>query len=120
MWVDTDVGTNPDDGAALLVAMAHSGLEVVGVSTVSGDTGVRARIARSYVPDPGMPVVAGAGAPQDGGPTPRWFGHEGDGPLGDDGDDSHGDGDGQTRDGSATGALVERLVEAVRPRSPTS
>jgi purine nucleosidase len=83
VWIDTDVGTNPDDGAALLLALAHPGIEVVGISTVSGDTALRAAIARAYVPDAAVPIVAGAGEPRDGGPVPRWLGHEGDGPLGD-------------------------------------
>jgi purine nucleosidase len=78
--VDTDVGTNPDDGVALLLAQAHPAIELVGVSTVSGDTAVRARVARAYVP--GVPVVAGAERPNGQGPEPRWLGYEGEGPLG--------------------------------------
>jgi inosine-uridine nucleoside N-ribohydrolase len=78
VWIDTDVGTNPDDGAALLLALAHPALEVVGISTVSGDTGVRAAVARAYVPDRNIPVLAGAGrAATAGAPEPRWLGHEG-------------------------------------------
>ncbi len=85
IWIDTDVGTNPDDGVALLLALAHPDLEVVGVSTVSGDTAIRARVARAYVPDRGVPVIAGAARPRAGGPEPRWMGHEGEGPLGEPG-----------------------------------
>ena len=58
LWVDTDVGTNPDDAVALLCAAAHPDVELVGVSTVDGDTEERAEIARRFVE---APVVAGAG-----------------------------------------------------------
>ncbi len=76
-WIDTDIGTNPDDGAALLLALAHPAIEVVGISTVSGDTAVRAAVARAYVGDAELPIVAGIGRPRDGGTEPRWLGHEG-------------------------------------------
>jgi inosine-uridine nucleoside N-ribohydrolase len=57
LWIDTDVGTNPDDAFALLCASAHPEVELVGVSTVDGDTEWRAAIARLLVP---APVVPGA------------------------------------------------------------
>ena len=49
LWVDTDVGTNPDDAVALLCAAAHPDVELVGVSTVGGDPSWRARVARQLV-----------------------------------------------------------------------
>ncbi len=49
LWVDTDVGTNPDDAVALLCAAAHPDVELVGVSTVGGDSAWRARVARDIV-----------------------------------------------------------------------
>lgn len=58
VWVDTDVGDNPDDLVALLVAVAHPEADLVGVSTVSGDVEARADLVRSFVPD-GVVVVAG-------------------------------------------------------------
>ncbi len=58
VWVDTDVGDNPDDLVALLIAMAHPEAELVGVSTVSGDVEARADLVRSVVP-PDVMVVAG-------------------------------------------------------------
>jgi inosine-uridine nucleoside N-ribohydrolase len=61
LWVDTDVGTNPDDAIALLCALAHPDVELVGVSTVGADAPWRAEIARQFVPEP-VPVVAGAAA----------------------------------------------------------
>lgn len=58
VWIDTDVGDDPDDLVALLVAVAHPGLDLVGVSTVSGDVVARADLVRSVVPD-AVTVVAG-------------------------------------------------------------
>jgi len=57
LWIDTDVGDDPDDAVALLCAAAHPDVELVGVSTVDGDTRARADIARSLVD---APVMAGA------------------------------------------------------------
>jgi inosine-uridine nucleoside N-ribohydrolase len=57
LWIDTDVGTNPDDAVALLCAAGHRDVELVGVSTVDGDTDGRAEIARTLVD---APVVSGA------------------------------------------------------------
>lgn len=58
VWVDTDVGDNPDDLVALLVAVVHPEADLVGVSTVSGDVEARADLVRSVVPDD-VVVVAG-------------------------------------------------------------
>ncbi len=62
VWIDTDVGTNPDDALALLLAVAHPGVELVGVSTVSGDVAARESVARRVLgPDAsGLPVVPGS------------------------------------------------------------
>lgn len=57
LWIDTDVGTDPDDAVALLCAVGHPGIDLVGVSTVDGDTEWRAEIARTLVD---APVVPGA------------------------------------------------------------
>lgn len=56
LWIDTDVGTNRDDAVALLCAAAHPDVDLVGVSTVDGDTEWRAHIARTLVD---APVVSG-------------------------------------------------------------
>lgn len=56
LWVDTDVGDNPDDAIALLSAAGHPAIDLVGVSTVDGDHGRRVRTARALV---GAPVHAG-------------------------------------------------------------
>jgi inosine-uridine nucleoside N-ribohydrolase len=57
LWIDTDVGDNPDDAIALLVAAAAPDVDLVGVSTVGGDTERRAAVARALVD---APVIGGA------------------------------------------------------------
>jgi inosine-uridine nucleoside N-ribohydrolase len=49
LWIDTDVGDNPDDAVALLCAAAHAVVELVGVSTTGGRTEWRAELARRLV-----------------------------------------------------------------------
>jgi len=56
LWIDTDVGTDPDDAVALLCAAARPDVEIAGVSTVDGDTEWRAGIARTLVD---APVISG-------------------------------------------------------------
>jgi inosine-uridine nucleoside N-ribohydrolase len=55
LWIDTDVGTDPDDAVALLCASAHPDVEIAGVSTVDGDTEWRAGIAGTLVDAPVVP-----------------------------------------------------------------
>jgi purine nucleosidase len=45
LWIDTDIGTNVDDAVALLSAVAHPSVELVGVSTVGPDPERRAAVA---------------------------------------------------------------------------
>jgi inosine-uridine nucleoside N-ribohydrolase len=62
LWIDTDVGTNPDDAVALLLAVAHPGVDLAGVSTVGPDAPWRAEVAACLLAAVGMggvPVVAG-------------------------------------------------------------
>ena len=56
LWIDTDVGDNPDDAVALLCAAAHPDVELVGVSTTGGRTEWRAELAREFV---AADVIAG-------------------------------------------------------------
>jgi inosine-uridine nucleoside N-ribohydrolase len=49
LWIDTDVGTNPDDAVALRCALAHPDVELVGVSTIDDADGARAAVARDLV-----------------------------------------------------------------------
>lgn len=56
VWIDTDVGDNPDDAIALLVAAAHPGIDLVGVSVVGDGTDQRMALAESLVGE-GVPVT---------------------------------------------------------------
>lgn len=72
LWIDTDVGDNPDDSVALLLARVHPDVDLAGVSVVGTEPGARARLARELVGDEPLPVVDGddlarlAEAPADG------------------------------------------------------
>jgi purine nucleosidase len=64
--LDTDIGSDVDDAFALALVLASPELELLGVTTVSGDTQARARIACRLLMEAGrrdVPVSAGA-APQ--------------------------------------------------------
>jgi inosine-uridine nucleoside N-ribohydrolase len=57
LWIDTDIGDDPDDTVALYCARHAHDMELVGVSTVDGDVHRRAELARRYAGD--VPVIAG-------------------------------------------------------------
>lgn len=82
--LDTDIGTDVDDALALALALASPELELVAITTVAGDTTVRARIAARLLALAGrrdVPVHAGSARSL---ATPggfAWFGHEGQGVL---------------------------------------
>ncbi|GAA4479542.1 pyrimidine-specific ribonucleoside hydrolase RihA [Enteractinococcus fodinae] len=79
--LDTDIGSNVDDLLALLFTLGNNSLNLVGVTTVYGDTMLRARVAQSTLALAGradVPVGAGIGTPQSGKPV-FWTGHEGEG-----------------------------------------
>jgi purine nucleosidase len=68
LWVDTDIGTNVDDAVALLAAVAHPSVELVGLSTVGSDSERRAAVAVGLLAGAGIDlgtvaVVAGAQVP---------------------------------------------------------
>jgi inosine-uridine nucleoside N-ribohydrolase len=58
LWIDTDIGDNPDDALALLCAVGHPGIELVGVSTVGAgaDARDRAEIVRALLASVHAPV----------------------------------------------------------------
>ena len=61
--LDTDIGTDIDDAFALALITRSPELELLGVTTVSGDTQARARLAAKLLWEAGfrrVPVVAGA------------------------------------------------------------
>ena len=68
--VDTDIGTDIDDAFALALILASPELQLLGVTTVSGDTQARARLASRLLWEAGgawrkIPVYAGEpGTPQ--------------------------------------------------------
>ncbi len=73
--LDTDIGTDIDDAFALALIARSPELELLGVTTVSGDTHARARLAAKLLWEAGLrrvPVVAG----EPGRPLPieqtRW------------------------------------------------
>lgn len=73
--LDTDIGTDIDDAFALALIVRSPELELLGVTTVSGDTEARARLAAKFLWESGfrrVPVVAG----EPGKPLPidqaRW------------------------------------------------
>jgi inosine-uridine nucleoside N-ribohydrolase len=61
--LDTDIGSDIDDAFALALILNSPELELLGVTTVSGNAEARARLAAKLLEDagrPGVPVVAGA------------------------------------------------------------
>ncbi|MDQ3932437.1 MAG: nucleoside hydrolase [Actinomycetota bacterium] len=82
--LDTDIGTNVDDAFALAFALRHPLVDLVAVTTVSGDVRRRGHIARKLVGLAGRPeveVAAGRPVPIGAGDRPAWMGHEGEGLL---------------------------------------
>ena len=73
--LDTDIGTDVDDAFALALILRSPELDLAGVTTVSGDTQARARLAAKMLWEAGRPdVPVAAGEP--GKPLPieqtRW------------------------------------------------
>ncbi len=67
LWIDTDVGRNVDDAVALLAALAHPDVELVGVSTVGDDPEGEVEVVARLLDTAGgavhtVPVVAGTAA----------------------------------------------------------
>src|SRR5271169_2024723 len=63
--LDTDIGSDIDDAFALALIIHSPEFELLGVTTVSGDTAARARIAAKMLCEAGgkwrqVPVAAGA------------------------------------------------------------
>ena len=65
--IDTDVGADPDDALALILALASPEVDVRGLTIVSGDVSWRARIATRLLGMAGrsdIPVFLGRGEPR--------------------------------------------------------
>jgi purine nucleosidase len=79
--LDTDIGTDVDDILALVLLARASELQLVGVTTVYGDTVLRARMTRHVLDQIGrsdVPIGIGATETLTGRPV-WWAGHEGQG-----------------------------------------
>lgn len=76
--LDTDLGTDVDDAMALSQLLGLPAVELVGITTVYGDTLLRARMARRIAALAGrdVPVHAGIGETRSGREI-WWAGHEG-------------------------------------------
>ena len=64
--IDTDIGDDVDDLQALTLALVSPEVELLGVTTVWGDTARRAKLARLLLEaggQPEVPVARGAGSP---------------------------------------------------------
>jgi purine nucleosidase len=79
--LDTDIGTDVDDILALVMLARSSEFDLVGVTTVYGDTTLRARMVRRVLDPMGradVPIGIGASETLTNRPI-FWAGHEGDG-----------------------------------------
>jgi purine nucleosidase len=78
--LDTDIGSDVDDALALSLALVSPEISLQGITTVYGDTAMRARIARALTRaagKPAVPVVAGLRLPLLRERPVHWMGHEG-------------------------------------------
>jgi purine nucleosidase len=79
--LDTDIGSDVDDILALVMLAKSPELQLIGITTVYGDTIHRARIAQAtcaMLERPDLKIVAGAPKPISGRQV-YWAGHEGEG-----------------------------------------
>ena len=82
--LDTDIGTDVDDCLALALCLASPELKLTAVTTVYGDTRLRARMVLKLLALRGVsdvPVAAGAEKPLLDKAPAYWEGHEGQGIL---------------------------------------
>ena len=76
--LDTDIGSDVDDAMALALILGRDDLDLVGITTVYGDTALRAGLAKRYLSlaDVDVPVYAGERETLSGRDV-WWAGHEG-------------------------------------------
>jgi purine nucleosidase len=80
LLLDTDVGTDVDDALAIGLVLTSPEVELLAVTTVSGDVRLRARIAKKLLTLAGradVPVAAGIREPVLRQRSFLWLGHEG-------------------------------------------
>jgi inosine-uridine nucleoside N-ribohydrolase len=73
--LDTDIGGDVDDAFAVALILGSPELELLGVTTVSGDTQARARLAAKMLWEAGLrktPVAAGEAGKPSKDPQTRW------------------------------------------------
>ena len=77
--LDTDIGTDVDDIFALVLLARSPALDLVGVTTVYGDTGLRTRICRYVLDTLGQPSIASVSGERTTLADRElwWAGHEG-------------------------------------------
>ena len=68
LWIDTDIGHNVDDAVALLAAVAHPSVELVGLSTVGSDPERRAAVAVGLLAAAGVDLSSVTICPGEPGP----------------------------------------------------
>ncbi|MBI4306889.1 MAG: nucleoside hydrolase, partial [Chloroflexi bacterium] len=69
LLLDTDIGSDIDDAVALGYLLAHPECDLLGITTVSGQPVVRAKLASvlcTAAGRPALPIFPGAGAPLSG------------------------------------------------------
>jgi len=79
LFLDTDIGSDVDDALALALIAGSPELDLTGVSTVYGDTKLRAQLAKHYLrftSGADIPIAAGLGEARSG-KSVWWTGHEG-------------------------------------------
>ncbi|GAA1846395.1 nucleoside hydrolase [Agromyces salentinus] len=80
LYLDTDIGTDVDDALALGVLLGSPEFDIVGISTVYGDTRLRARLAARLIghsANPAGVLVAPGETDTRSGKPVWWPGHEG-------------------------------------------
>ena len=63
--LDTDIGSDVDDALALATVLGSESVNLLGITTVYGDTKLRARIAHHlcHIANKSIPVFAGVETP---------------------------------------------------------
>ncbi|MFO7870350.1 MAG: nucleoside hydrolase [Kiritimatiellia bacterium] len=77
VFLDTDIGTDPDDSLCLTYLLCQPRCNLLGITTVGRESGTRARLAGIFTRHFGAPAIPiAAGADQPFFSTPYWRGHE--------------------------------------------